>query len=340
MNRRRTFAAVLIAICLVFISLDFRDQAGPLGAIQRQFSGFFEPVQQVTSKVTTPVGGFFTSLFDIGFLRQRIEDLEADNAALRDQTASLADLRAQNDELRALLGMAERLKLRMVGAQVIAHRPGDTDRQVIIDRGYNAGIGIGMAVMDDIGVIGVVNTVGEDYATVDLISSDKTSLVVRVAENGVRGTLVGQGADLLAMSVVDSNAVVPKGAEIVTQIYTGSAIPDGLPVGRLEGDESVTTSHIDELRFVRPFSNLGRISQVGVVIAGPSPTSRLEGQTRLDPNQVPIPQFNQAGQTANQAATQTVIPTLDEARRTPATNGESESPSEKIDVITDDTRGE
>ncbi|WP_336248619.1 rod shape-determining protein MreC [Stomatohabitans albus] len=335
MNRRRTIAAVLIAVCLVFISLDFRDQGGPLGAFQRQFSGFFEPALRLTSTVTAPIGGFFSNITDIGRLRQRIEDLEADNAQLRDQTANVSDLRAQNDELRGLLNMAARQNLSLVGARVIAHRPGDTDRQVMIDRGFNAGIGIGMAVMDTDGVVGVVDTVGSDYATVDLISSDQTNLVVRIAENRVRGTLVGQGADLLAMTVIDSNAAVPANAEVVTQVYTGSAIPDGLPVGRLESNESTTASNVEEVRFVRPFSNVGQISQVAVVIAGNTPTTDLAGLEVLDPNAVPVPDFEaKASETPAVKRPEQVVPTLQEARR----SGPDEP--DDVDVTTDDERGE
>lgn len=335
MNRRRTIAAVLVAICLVFISLDFRDQAGPLGSVQRTFSGVFEPAQRFTSAITSPIGGFFSNILDIGRLRQRIEDLEADNAQLRDQTANISDLRAQNDELRALLAMAERQKLSLVGARVIAHRPSDTDRQVMIDRGFNAGIGIGMAVMDTSGVVGVVNTVGSDYATVDLISSDQTNLVVRVAQNRVRGTLVGQGADLLAMTVIDSNAVVPANAEIVTQVYTGSAIPDGLPVGRLESNESSAASNVDEVRFVRPFSNVGQVSQVAVVLASKTPDADLAGKEVLDPNKVPIPDFGE--KTSDEGTSQrpeSVVPTLEEARNA------SGSKTEEVDVTPGDSQGE
>lgn len=335
MNRRRTIAAVLVAICLVFISLDFRDQAGPLGAVQRTFSGFFEPVQRVTSTVTAPIGGFFTNIIDIGRLRQRIEDLEADNAALRDQTANVSDLRAQNDELRGLLNMAKQHNLRLVGARVIAHRPGDTNRQVMIDRGFNAGIGIGMAVMDDKGVVGVVNTVGADYSTIDLISSDQTNLVVRVAESRVRGTLVGQGADLLAMTVVDSNAALPANAEIVTQVYTGSAIPDGLPVGRLENQQATTASNVDEIVFVRPFSNIGQVSQVAVVLSATTPNTDLAGKEVLDPNAVKIPDFAPSASESNAAKRpESVVPTLEEARRTPT--GERD----EVDISPSEEQGE
>lgn len=335
MNRRRTIAAVLIAICLVFISLDFRDQAGPLGAIQRQFSGFFEPAQRLTSAVTSPVGGFFSNILDIGRLRQRIEDLEADNAQLRDQTASISDLRAQNDELRSLMNMAKQQNLRLVGARVIAHRPGDTDRQVMIDRGFNAGIGIGMAVMDDKGVVGVVNTVGADYSTIDLISSDQTNLVVRVAESRVRGTLVGQGAELLAMTVVDSNASLPANAEVVTQVYTGSAIPDGLPVGRLESNQATTASNVDEIVFVRPFSNVGQVSQVAVVISGSTPNTDLAGKEVLDPNAVAVPDFESKDKASEEGERPaSVVPTLEEARRSPA------GQSEEVDVTPAEDQGE
>lgn len=290
MTRRRTLIAAFLLLALAFITLDFRETGGPVGTLQRGADTLFNPIQDGFATVVRPIGSFFGTIFEIGTLRDQIAALRAENDALRENRVSLADLERQNQELRDLLNMADRQQVTVVGARVIARPPGDFDRSVLIDSGAAQGIAVGMAVINDRGVVGLVTEVSATRARVELASSNEGNLVVRVAETSAQGLLTGQGAGPLRLELITSGVAVPLGAEIVTQAFVGSLVPGGLPVGRLVDPPDGTTEG-ERFLEVRPFVDFGSLSTVGVVISGQSDDDEIDEDERIETDILPAPQI-------------------------------------------------
>ena len=302
MSRRRTVVAALLLVALAFITLDFRETGGPVGALQRGADTVFAPIQDGFATLVSPIAGFFGSILEIGTLREENAALREENEALRDNRVSLADLERQNQELRALLNMADRQEVTVVGARVIARPPGDFDRSVLIDSGAAQGVAVGMAVINDRGVVGLVTEVSATRARVELASSNDGNLVVRVAETSALGLLTGQGAGPLRLELVDSDSIVPLDAEIVTQAFVGSLVPGGLPVGRLI-DPSDGTTEGERFLEVRPFVDFGSLSTVGVVISGQSSDDEIDEDERIEADILPAPRITRTPEPPDPDAT-------------------------------------
>jgi rod shape-determining protein MreC len=284
MSRRRQLVAGLVLLALVLITLDFREDSGPVGALQRGADTVFAPIQGGFAAVVRPIGGFLGSITELGSLRSVIAQLQADNQELLAESRVTADLERRLREAEALLNMSREQDITLVGARVIASPPGTFERSIVIDVGATQGVVAEMAVVNTRGVVGYVVEVTATRARVNLLSSTETGLGVRVAQTGAVGLLQGQGSGLLRLEMLASNPDVPLDAVITTQSFQGSLVPGGLPVGVLvpPADGDLLGERFLE---VRPYVDFGSLSSVAVVVAGretdgdfsPEETIRTDG---------------------------------------------------------------
>lgn len=267
MRPRRTLVGALVLVALAFITLDFRESGGPVGGLQRAADAVFAPVQTGFAALVRPVGDFVGSVLEVGTLRSRIEQLEADNAELVDQLLVQADLERRLREAEELLDMSAGEDVTLVGARVIAAPPGTFERSIVIDVGADRGVAPEMAVVNSRGVVGIVVEVTARRARVNLLSSTETGFGVRIAQTGERGLLRGRGSDLLQLEMLDPDPDVPLDSVIVTQSFQGSLVPGGLPIGVLEPPADGDPQG-ERFLEVRPYVDLSALSTVAVVVAG------------------------------------------------------------------------
>lgn len=289
MNSRRAMVGTLLLIALALITLDFRSDAGPVGAVQRVSDSAFAPVQGGFAAIVRPIGDFFGSIVEIGTLRGRIERLEADNEQLRNDLAVQADLERRLRETQELLNMSAQQDVQLLGARVIAAPPGTFERSVVIDVGASQGIGEEMAVINSRGVVGLVVEVTANRARVSLLSSTESGLGVRIAQTSDVGLLRGQGSGLLQLEMFDPDPQVPLDAVIVTQSFQGSRVPGGLQVGALEPPPDGDPQG-ERFLEVRPYVDFSSLSTVAVVVAGREQEGEFSEDEVIDaPNLEPAP---------------------------------------------------
>ena len=290
MNRRRTIVAAFLLIALAFITLDFRESGGPVGTLQRGADAVFQPIQDGFAAVVRPIGGFFGGIWDIGSLRSQIDQLQEENAALRQQQLRLAEIERRLTEAEDLLGMVRREQLQVVGARVIAAPPGTFQREVLIDVGAARGVAQGMAVINDRGVVGQVIEVTSSRARVALLTSVETgdfSVNAVTPDFRAPGLLSGQGSGLLRLEMLDTRPV-PLEAEIVTVLFQGSLVPPGLPIGVIETPADGDTEG-ERFLSVRPFVDFSDLSTVAVVISGPEDDGEFTEDETIETNIAPAP---------------------------------------------------
>ena len=80
-------------------------------------------------------------------------------AAQANRAAQVEQLALENQRLRDLLGMRERLKAEGMTAQVLYDAADPYTRKVVIDRGLTHGVVAGSPVLDETGVVGQVTRV-------------------------------------------------------------------------------------------------------------------------------------------------------------------------------------
>lgn len=270
----RVLVVALVSISLVTITVDYREGTdGPLASLGDGALAVVSPLQEAVSKVTHPIGNFFSTLFrlpsirrDRDVLRERVDTLETQLAEGRADQARLT-------ELEALIGVQESLGIRIetTGAQVIANGVSNFEWTITIDKGSSDGIHENMPVVASAGLVGHVVNVGTSSSVVQLIIDPDSSVAGRLDVSRQTGLLSGEGPADLQMSLVEPTVEVAPDEHVVTAGYRIAGVAESLyppnvlvgTVSRVLDEDSATEKFLT----VRPAVDFSSLSLVLVVLS-------------------------------------------------------------------------
>ena len=233
--------------------------------------GILSPLRWVFDHTLLPVGrglanaGSATSqtlgnVARVQDLAQQNDSLQRENASLRQRLAANADTKSDNDELRRELGLQVAGSPRQVAAEVVAYEPNSYRQFVTINQGNGAGIKVGMAVMSDGVLVGLINDTQAGVARVILVNDPEFKITAKDQDTQALGLVSGQLGAGLSMTQIGQTDVVHPG-DTVTTAGLGGLVPLGLLIGKVESvnaptnavfqsAEVSTTLVINQLRFV------------------------------------------------------------------------------------------
>ena len=173
--------------------------------------------------------------------------LAVDNAALKQQlladapvVQSYPQLAQENTKLRALLTVESRFHGAATAAEVLYSGRDPFTQRIFVDKGDAAGVQLGQAVIDDIGVIGQVTRVFPYMAEVTLVTDKDHAVPVKVERSGVRSVMYGAGTGRLPeLRFLSPNAEIQPGDRLVTSGIDGT-YPAGLAVAQVASVERET----------------------------------------------------------------------------------------------------
>lgn len=177
-------------------------------------------------------GGYFTSLHSAQQNEAAALQRLAGQAVRAQQVEQLS---LENQRLRELLSMRERIGTTAMGAQVLYDAADPYARKVVIDRGQTHGIEAGSPVIDDSGVLGQVTRVYPLVSEVTLLTDRDQAIPVLNVRTGVRSVAYGQQAasgDALELRYTLANADINQG-DLLTTSGVDGVYPPGLPVARV-----------------------------------------------------------------------------------------------------------
>lgn len=176
---------------------------------------------------------YFSSLREV----QAEQDETKRKHNLQSQRANQVEqLSLENERLRKLLGLRERLQSAGKAAQVIYDAADLYSRRVIIDKGMADLIALGSPVLDESGVLGQVTRVYPMVSEVTLITDRDHAIPVLNTRTGARGVAYGDAslhADAMELRFMAANADVTAG-DLLTTSGVDGVYPPGLPVARVE----------------------------------------------------------------------------------------------------------
>jgi len=219
----------LVSIALLFADTRFRY----LESVRQVAAIVLYPLQrivQMPGAALSYVGTYFSS--------QR--ELADHNAALQRRLVEqgpavqgYARLQLESAQLKALLALRDRYEAAATAVELLYTGRDPFAQKVFVDKGADAGIAAGEAVIDAEGVVGQVTRVFPYMAEVTLITDKDQAVPVRVERSGVRSVLFGAGAghppELRFMS---PNADIRIDDRLVTSGIDGT-FPQGLAVAQV-----------------------------------------------------------------------------------------------------------
>lgn len=253
-----TFYAVL-SCCLLFQSNPYQHHVflTSAGAIS---TGVYE--------VTNNVTGYFS-------LRSINEDLQRQTALLQGEVLQLKDQLRQfrEDSLQRQVNAADtaRIKYNFIIGSVINNSIHNPYNYITINKGLADGVRPEMGVLDQNGVVGVVNVVTPHYARIISLLNPNFRLSCKLRGSDTFGSLVWDGSNprTALLEELPKHSQFKRGDTIVTSGYS-AMFPEGIPVGIIEGsgrgdDDNFFTLHIKLLTDFTALSTVKVISNTDIV---------------------------------------------------------------------------
>ena len=238
----------LLALCVVLMSRTSYYQSSKLISWTNSIAGgWYEGVHSIS--------GYFG-------LKSENDRLAAENAYLRARLAS--SYISYTDSTFTVRDTVYKQRFTYTEARVIKNSWSQQNNYVMINKGRSHGIAPDMAVISPDGIVGVVMSVSDNFATIMPVLHSDSRNSVKVKRTGISGSLVWDGKDSRYAIFEDlpRNVDYNNGDTVVTTGYT-SSFPKNVPVGRVvdtfDGGGSFLTLHVEL------FSNFNRLNAVHVI---------------------------------------------------------------------------
>jgi rod shape-determining protein MreC len=220
---------LLLLVCLL---LSGAAIALPEGASQRLAAGLRDTLLSPLLWIQNQAAEGRTS-------RSRFQAVQAERDSVALASQSLAELRGENERLRALLGLRARTRESSVPAEVLRQTAPTEGRTLLLGVGAATGIRIGDPVVSAEGLLGVLISVGRQ-TSVAMTWAHPDFRVSAVTEDGAILGIVGPSLStdaseaFLEFRGVAYRDTVATDALVMTS-GLGGVYPRGLPIGRVAG---------------------------------------------------------------------------------------------------------
>lgn len=252
---------ISLALVLSFITITYDVYTESSKQIRGYLNTLVSPIQYLASlpeellDATSDYAATKQSLLDEN---QKLRELQL---IQNEKLQRFGLLVSENAKLRSLLKTNARVEAEKTVAEIMAVASNPFSQYVLLNKGSADDVYQSQPVLDDLGVVGQINSVGTTTSRVILITDQTHAIPVRVLRNDVRGILNGTG-DLNSMELIN----LPHGTDIKVgdQLITsglGQIFPDGYPVAEITEIEPDTSKPFMKVT-AKPIAKLDRLKHV------------------------------------------------------------------------------
>jgi rod shape-determining protein MreC len=211
------------------------------------------------------VGDYFSTLSS---LEKQVRELKRQQiaGALVLQQAQLQA--AENGQLRKLMDAREHLPVKSMLAEILYDARDANSRKIILDRGTQQGVSLGLPVIDNQGVVGQVTRVFPFTSEVTLLTDKEQAVPVQLLRNGLRSVAFGRGkSGALELRFTAPNADIQVGDIVVTSGLDG-VYPAGLAVARVTQVENSAAGSFGGV-VCQPLGGISNNTQLLILMSAP-----------------------------------------------------------------------
>ncbi|MBD5180773.1 MAG: rod shape-determining protein MreC [Bacteroidales bacterium] len=208
-------------------------------------------------------------------LRDINEDLQRRNAQLESEVIALRsrvdDLELELQQFSDTIELAPSLKkFDFILASVINNSISSPYNYITISKGKADGVKPEMGVVDQNGVVGVVNLTGEHYSRIISLLNPDFRLSCKVKGSDVFGSLVwdGESPSEAVLEELPKHTVYETGDTVITSGYS-AVFPEGIPVGVITETDRDADDNFVKLR-IKLFTDFSQLSTVRLVVSNDS----------------------------------------------------------------------
>lgn len=187
-----------------------------------------------SNSVVASIFGLRQGVYQYFNLANENDNLAKENAFLRDLITQ-NQVQVQNAD-STLLSLADTaIQYNYIPAKVINNSTQKTNNYLTVDKGSRDGLEPGMGAISSFGVVGVVKTVSNNYATLYSLLHGEMQVSSLLSRLGVFCTTKWDGLDPLYASLlyIPRHVELQVGDSITTSGYN-AFFPEGIPIGQIK----------------------------------------------------------------------------------------------------------
>ena len=207
------------------------------------------------TSIVTDIAGYFEDT-------QYVKKLEKTNAELMLQVNTLREYALENNELKKILSFKKLNKFDVIHAKIVSRLVSKISGYFIIAKGRNDSIAVGMPVISDNGLVGIVHDITDNYSTIRTFENSLFNVAVKDQRSNVNGILNWNGKYLVIKNVPTTYDIEVGDRIVVSEL--SSIVPPSIPVG-IVADRETTVSGLLSNIIVKPFTDLHLLKNVIVL---------------------------------------------------------------------------
>lgn len=184
------------------------------------------------------------------------------NAELMLQLNMLREHALENESLKNLLDFRDTALYSLIPSKIISKLVSSTKGNMIINRGSSDSIKVGMPVINEKGLLGIIVNTSGNFSQVRTINNSNLKITGKIQRLNIDGILSWDGRKLVMINL-PSTVDVRIGDRIVTSDFS-TILPPAIPVGIVSDVTSVYSGALINV-VVMPFADIISVNDVFVL---------------------------------------------------------------------------
>jgi len=255
-------AIILVAVNIIILSVNSQDRI-PSTRIGQFTLFLISPFQKTVTACIHLTEDIWRHYFDLVDVAQQNDALFRDLMTANEKNNSLREVELSHSRIQRLLGFKSELKQEVVAAAVVGKDPSPWFKTVVIDKGRDDGVQMGMPVVTPAGIAGLVTDASAGYAKVLLVTDQNSAVDALVQNSRARGIVKGEPSGKLRLHYVLRRHAVTEGDAIVSSGLDG-VFPKGIQIGYVQ-EVNKPNSGIFQDVSVMPYVDFEKLEEVLVI---------------------------------------------------------------------------
>jgi len=252
-NEFKEYIILVLLLILSLVTLSLNEKPG----IKKVHSLAFGAFASVTSVIS--------NVINTAKVESENERLRRVNAELMLQVNKLREYAVVNQQLKKLLEIKDSLSYPLIPAKVVSKSLTKSQSTITINIGSKNGVKPGMPVINDLGLVGIINSTSDDYSIARTLKNIDLKITVKDERSRVDGIMKWNGEDLVIINVPKTYDI-ESGDRIISSELS-SIVPVPIQVGVVLGLTKVGEGIFNEVKIKSyvDFVSVENIFVIGIV---------------------------------------------------------------------------
>jgi rod shape-determining protein MreC len=248
----------VVAACLLLLTVQTRGQSSPTA----EALGFLTtPIQSGLARVNRAAVGVWSTYLDWKNVRAENRRLRDENQRLRVESLQVSETAMENQRLRRLLALQQRLPLATLSAEIIAREWGGWVRSITVNRGRGDNVARLTAVIAPEGLIGRVMEVRSGASVIQVLTDPASTVGAHVVRTRTAGIVEGDPRGTMRLKYMAREGGGIQIGDLVVTSGAGGVFPRGIPVGRVRAIDD-RGSALFHYAVLTPVVDFARVDEV------------------------------------------------------------------------------